>query len=424
MPEYTVQRGDTLSGIAQKSGLGTNWQALGYTGDPRKLAVGTKLSWGGAPAAAPAAGSPSPQNVTQYLNSYQDQALEALNPVKIREGIANLMTTLKPTMPEPTAINRVDIRGRLNEENGIGALEGIVNELQAEENDLISRKRGRTTAEMDKTASLNVISGRVGEVERQENERLDVILRTKGQAIDQLKTRYTIVQQIMQDTEMDYQDAVKRYDSEYNRNFEMSKFVYAQAKDKIEFGFKERDDARANLQIYYNAITEGGLNINSVSPEQRLEMNRLEAKAGLGIGFLAGVSAAQDGMKMHSVTQRVDPNGNRYADVLYVDRNGAMKIESKMLGKEYVAGLHSADARSGGATTDKAAQAREARINSFYGSLKDPKANVASSAQQENNYRANGKDYITREQLISRLATEYGDIPMTDIKAKVYSYYR
>ena len=56
MPEYVVKAGDTLSGIAKSQGLGSNWGALGYTGDPTKLQIGTKLSWGApAPTSAPTA---------------------------------------------------------------------------------------------------------------------------------------------------------------------------------------------------------------------------------------------------------------------------------------------------------------------------------------------------------------------------------
>jgi len=47
MQSYTVGKGDTLSGIAKRVGLGSNFQALGYSGDPRKLKVGTVLNFGG-----------------------------------------------------------------------------------------------------------------------------------------------------------------------------------------------------------------------------------------------------------------------------------------------------------------------------------------------------------------------------------------
>ena len=44
---YAVQKGDTLWVIAQKFfNDGAQWPKLGYTGDPRKLSVGTKLHWG------------------------------------------------------------------------------------------------------------------------------------------------------------------------------------------------------------------------------------------------------------------------------------------------------------------------------------------------------------------------------------------
>jgi hypothetical protein len=45
--QYTVKSGDTLWDIASKYlGSGSKWRDLGYTGNPRNLQVGTKLTWG------------------------------------------------------------------------------------------------------------------------------------------------------------------------------------------------------------------------------------------------------------------------------------------------------------------------------------------------------------------------------------------
>lgn len=44
-PSYTVKKGDTLWDIAQERlGSGFRWKELGYTGDPRKLQIGTQLN--------------------------------------------------------------------------------------------------------------------------------------------------------------------------------------------------------------------------------------------------------------------------------------------------------------------------------------------------------------------------------------------
>ena len=44
---YTVKKGETLWGIAEKLlGSGSRWKELGYTGDPKKLQIGTVLTYG------------------------------------------------------------------------------------------------------------------------------------------------------------------------------------------------------------------------------------------------------------------------------------------------------------------------------------------------------------------------------------------
>jgi hypothetical protein len=67
MAQYIVKSGDTLWSIAQRIlGNGARWKELGFTGDPRKMPVGTVLNvggGGGGAAAAPA--GPAPKSAAQ-----------------------------------------------------------------------------------------------------------------------------------------------------------------------------------------------------------------------------------------------------------------------------------------------------------------------------------------------------------------------
>jgi len=81
--EYIVKGGDTLWDISARTlGSGHRWRELGYTGDPRKLQIGTRLNVPGteAPQTAPV------ETVDEYIDSSQKLG-EELTP-KVADPIA------------------------------------------------------------------------------------------------------------------------------------------------------------------------------------------------------------------------------------------------------------------------------------------------------------------------------------------------
>lgn len=75
MATYTVQKGDTLSGIASKLGLSSYKDLTGYrSGNPNLIYAGENLSYGGAaPAAAPAPAAPAAPAGPTELQSFADK---------------------------------------------------------------------------------------------------------------------------------------------------------------------------------------------------------------------------------------------------------------------------------------------------------------------------------------------------------------
>lgn len=75
MAQYVVKKGDSLYTIAQRVlGDGNRWKELGYTGDPKKLQVGTVINYGGSSGSTnqpPASSAPASSPLDAYTKLIQ-----------------------------------------------------------------------------------------------------------------------------------------------------------------------------------------------------------------------------------------------------------------------------------------------------------------------------------------------------------------
>lgn len=259
--------------------------------------------------------------VSPYLNDYQDSLFSAAGSPETRNSIINELT---PNTEAPTPLNRVAEFEKLREQYGVNALEGELTGLKAEQEAIIAETRLRKQQEEGRTVSTGVISGRVSEIERQQNERLDVINRTINTVVDQLQTSYGVIETYINFAGLDYQDAVSAYDKEFEKNLQIYKLVDEEMDE-------QQANARANLQIYTNAIIAGNIQYNKLSSDQKAFLSKLEVQSGLPVGFTASLKADNAEGKVLSTTTR-ESGGQKYADVVMQMPDGSMKVITQSLG--------------------------------------------------------------------------------------------
>lgn len=225
-----------------------------------------------------------------FLNNFNSNAYSYLNAPEVRTpSMTDLKTMLEPTTELPPLLNRNAELDKLREQFKVGDLETLVQDLKAQEDEIVAQNRILTSGERNKPVPTNVIEGRVSEEERAANERLDAIGRQKARAVDELNTDYAIINQYMTNIGLDYNDAVTRYDSEFQKNLSIYNTVTAR-EDKVRDAFEsDRAAASANLTTMVNLIKSGNMDISSLSTDDRILLTKLEVQAGLPVGFMSSI---------------------------------------------------------------------------------------------------------------------------------------
>ena len=262
-------------------------------------------------------------DVTGFLNNYQNNLFGSSNAPETKIPTADeLKKQLQPESGLPPLLNRAEMFDQQREKFGVADLEATLNDLKAAEDEENASFRRRRFDEEGKPVATNVIAGRVTEEERAANERLDAIGRQKSRVVDELNTRYSVIGQYMEFAGLDYQDAVARYETEYNQNVQIYGMI-ADAKKEERSAFEsDRDAARANLQIYMNAITSGNINYSGMSSDQKAMVSKLEVQSGLPVGFMSSVQMNPADRIMFTTTKE------GVTQVGIMNENGQIDVQS------------------------------------------------------------------------------------------------
>ena len=237
--------------------------------------------------------SPTPttkEEVTPYLDTFQQDLFKTAQAPETKiPTMEELKTELAPTTPAPTPLKRIEEFEKLRTTYGVADLEESLTTIKDQitaEQDLLREQRG---IEEGKPVPMGVIAGRVSEEERVANIRLDALGRQQARIVDELNTKYALINTYMNFMGLDYQDAVSAYDKEFTRNLQLYDIIAGARKEARSVFEYDQTAARANLQIYMNAITSGNMTYDNMSSDQKLMVSKLEIQSGLPIGTIASM---------------------------------------------------------------------------------------------------------------------------------------
>jgi hypothetical protein len=178
---------------------------------------------------------------------------------------------------------------------------------------------------------MNVIEGRVGEAERQEMDRIDYIRRQKQTAVNQLNSANAAIENMMNLYKLDYDTARNSYNDQFSQQMQMFNTVKGIVDDQKSDEERIADNARANLQIIYNAIGDGGMDRSALDPVMQSRITTLELSAGLPSGFYNNIAVQNPDGKILSTTTRTT-GGVKFADVIIQNKDGSLSTKTVTLG--------------------------------------------------------------------------------------------
>jgi hypothetical protein len=187
----------------------------------------------------------------------------------------------------------------------------------------------QTVDEEGKPVAMGVISGRITEVQRQAQDKLDFLNRQKTTLVNQIQTKYGIIDTIMGAAKLDYDNASAKYQQDFNNNLQKIDLMRGISNDIKTEEDRNRSNAQANWSVIANNIAEGTIDYASATDSQKLLYSKIEMQAGLPAGTLENIAkktgAAGDGWKFNTLLTAAD---GTTTSILLTNSAGQYKVQN------------------------------------------------------------------------------------------------
>jgi hypothetical protein len=214
---------------------------------------------------------------------------------------------------------------------------------------------------MAKPVATNVIGGRVNEQQFNSQEQIDFLGRQISYKTMQVNSANSLISTMISLTGQDYSMARQAYQDTFSNNLAVHQQLHSEQTEERQF-------ASANLGIWMDLISKGQVTYDTLDPAQKVELSKLEVQAGFPVGFLSTVKIPP-GSNIKDISYR-EANGTKYADILYVNPDGSIKVVNQAVGSvpKTVSSGGSGSSRTTGSGTTKVT---ETQINAALKIIKE-----------------------------------------------------
>lgn len=303
---YTVQKGDSLSAVAQANGLSLrelidlNPQ---YRANPNMVQVGANLKL---------PPKITPPNVPQQS---QDIVQNYINEGNVDEDLDSTLKQFQQSLqpgPAPAQINRQQTYKQFRSEYGLDNLEAELNAVRASQQSLMDEITSQKNKAKGDLVSTSVINGRLVKIDAETRDAINDLKRQESMIVDQLNSQTKAVSMAMEWFEADYESAKSEWDKNYARNLQFAGLIQGEQN-------RVRDDARAYLSSVNQMMQTSGKNWDDVDGRIKAEITKKEVQAGYPQGSLEEFSRSKPKAMLLGSSSGTDANGNNVVTFIYAD---------------------------------------------------------------------------------------------------------
>lgn len=259
----------------------------------------------------------------EELTEEQQREIERLRRQKELEDLRVELGLEKETgLKKPPLPTFEDDFAALRSEHGVDALESQINTIEKDIRDIEAALRAGLYTEEGKLRPVELISKRQRELRRQTQEDLDTLNRRKQTLVDELSTKTTLINNIMNLKEADYTVAKNDYNTSFSQQIQLLNILEGRRTKAEQEANRVRDDSRANLDILTNLITTTGKTWDELDLNMKTQIQNLELKAELPSGVIEAYLKEKPDAELMSTVTGTDAAGNQVVTFIYKDEKG------------------------------------------------------------------------------------------------------